>query len=58
VAETPIANPTILGVISSREDGTSLAGMFFHSVWKLRFTRALPQTQTACMADNGDAEER
>jgi DNA-binding NtrC family response regulator len=46
VAEKPIANPTILAVFSAREDRTSLAGIFAHSNWKLRFARALPHTQT------------
>jgi DNA-binding NtrC family response regulator len=47
VAEAPIANAAILAVFSAREDRTSLASMFVHSNWKLRFTRALTQTQTA-----------
>jgi len=46
VAERPISNPTILAVFSAREDRTSLASIFAQSNWKLRFTRALPQTQT------------
>jgi DNA-binding NtrC family response regulator len=46
VAEKPIANPTILAVFSAREDRTSLASIFAQSNWRLRFTRALPQTQT------------
>ena len=47
MAEEPIANSTILAVFSAREDRTSLANIFAHSNWKLRFTRTLPQTQTA-----------
>jgi DNA-binding NtrC family response regulator len=47
VADELIANPTILAVFSAREDRTSLASIFAHSNWELRFTRALPQTQTA-----------
>ena len=47
MAEKPISNPTILAVFSTREDRTSLASIFAQSNWKLQFTRALPQTQTA-----------
>jgi DNA-binding NtrC family response regulator len=47
VAEKPIANSTILAVFSTRGDRTSLANIFAHSNWTLRFTRTLPQTQTA-----------
>ena len=47
MAEKPISNTTILAVFSAREDRTSLASIFAQSNWKLRFTRALPQTQAA-----------
>ena len=46
MAEKPASNPTILAVLSTREDRTSLAGIFAQSNWRLRFTRALPQAQT------------
>jgi DNA-binding NtrC family response regulator len=46
MAEKPISNPTILAVFSTREDRSSLASIFAQSDWRLRFTRALPQTQT------------
>jgi DNA-binding NtrC family response regulator len=45
VAEKPIANSTILAVFSAWEDRTSLASIFAHSNWKLRFTGAFPQAQ-------------
>lgn len=47
VAERPIANQTILAIFPLGKDRTSLAGIFAHSNWKLRFTRTLPQTRTA-----------
>lgn len=47
MAEPQIANLTIVAVFSAREDRKSLAGIFAHSNWKVRFTRALPQTQIA-----------
>ena len=47
MAEKPIANPTILAVFSALEDRMTLTSIFAHSNWKLRFTGALPQTQTA-----------
>jgi len=47
MAEKAIPNPTILGVFSAWEDRTMLASIFAQSNWKVRFTRALPQTQTA-----------
>jgi len=46
VSEKPISNPNILAVFSAKEDRTSLANIFAQSNWRLRFTRALPQTQT------------
>lgn len=46
MVENPIANSIVLAVFSAREDRTSLASIFAHSTWKLRFTRALLQTQT------------
>ncbi len=46
MAENPIANPTILAVVSAREDRAWLASIFAHSNWKLRFARVLPDTQT------------
>lgn len=46
MAEKLIANQTVLAVFSDGEDRTSLTSIFAHSNWKLRFTRALPQTQT------------
>jgi DNA-binding response OmpR family regulator len=47
VPEIPIANRTIVAVFSAPEDRTSLISIFAHSHWKLRFTSAFPQTQTA-----------
>ncbi|MBZ5667847.1 MAG: hypothetical protein LAO30_25070 [Acidobacteriia bacterium] len=47
MAEQPIANQTVLAVFPYGEDRTSLASIFARSHWKVRFTRALSQTQTA-----------
>jgi DNA-binding NtrC family response regulator len=47
VAEKAIANTTILAVFSAPENRTSLGEIFARSNWTLRFTRTLPQTQTA-----------
>jgi len=45
MAEKPIANRTVLAVFPLGKDQTSLARIFAHSHWKVRFTR-LPQILT------------
>lgn len=45
MAENPIRNSTILGIFPAREDRRALAGIFAHSEWKVKFTKALREAK-------------
>jgi DNA-binding response OmpR family regulator len=53
MAEKPIANQTVLAVFPLGEDRALLTRIFAGSNWRVRFTRALWETQTALSASPG-----
>ena len=53
MAETPIANRTILAVLPAGEDRASLIHIFRRSAWKLQFTSTFQETLTAVRSSPG-----